>query len=242
MRLRRKSSVMLLALAVMATAAEAQFWAKKAYGEWSRQDCGKMLNDSPWAQSRTLGRVFIQRLEEEAEVPGRDQTPQITYTVRLLSAPPIRQAMVRLAQLNPEYAKLTPEQKAELDARHKKMMSDTFADRVVVQILFSTTALAYRSELASRWQAQAEEVLKQEMYLITARGRFPPARVFVGAGAGGEIQLIFPRMVGGRPVIEAGDKNVALEFQHPTVGVLTGERMYVEFKVKNMVVNNALLF
>jgi Spy/CpxP family protein refolding chaperone len=246
MRLRRNNAViaagLALAMLLAGTAAQGQFWTKKAYGEWSKQDCGKMLNDSPWAQSRTLGRVFIQKMYEDAAVPGRDQTPQITYTVRLLSAPPVRQAMVRLAQLNAEYARLTPEQKADLDARHKQLVEEAFADRIVVQVVYSTTALAYRSELATRWQAQAEEVLKQEINLITERGRVPPARVFVGGGAGGEIQLIFPRTVNGRPVIEVGDKNVSVEFQHPTVGVLSGERIFVEFKVKNMTVGKDVLF
>ena len=220
----------------------AQFWTKQPYENWSRQDCSKMLSDSPWAKSYTVGRVFIQRMYEDAEVPGRDQTPQITYVVRLLSAPPIRQAMVRMARLEPNYAKLTPEQKQELDAHHKSLVESAYPGRVVIQIQYTTNALAYRAELPTRWQAQAEEVLKQQIFLITPRGRIPAARVFVGAGAGGDIQLIFPRTVEGRAVLEPNDKSLSLEFRHPTVGVLTAERVFVEFKVKNMVVNNELLY
>jgi len=226
----------------LAAAASAQFWVKEPFENWSREDCARMLSDSPWGKSHVVGRVFIQRAEEQAAVPGRDQTPQITYVVRLLSALPIRQAMVRLAQLDPNYAKLAPEQKQELDARRKSLLDKTYPDRIVIQIAYSTNALAYRSELTTLWQSQAEEVLKQEIRLITRRGRIPPARVFVAPGAGGDIQIIFPRQLDGRPLVAPDDKNLGLEFQHPTIGVLSSERVFVEFKVKNLLVNNELVF
>jgi len=239
-----RATFALLALVVAASALplRAQFWAKQTYENWSRRDCEKMLNDSPWAKSRIVGRVFIQRAEEQAAVPGREQSPQIAYVVRLLSARTVRQAMVRVVRLDRSYAKLTPEEKQELDARHKSLLERSFADRIVFQIEYTTNALAYRSELVSHWQSRSEEELKQEIYLITPRGRIPAARVFVAGGAGGEIQVIFSRMADGHPVIQLTDKTFALEFQHPTVGVLAAERVFIEFKVKNMLVKNELIF
>ena len=241
---RRIVTFLASALVVMAVAptARAQFWAKQTYENWSRRDCEELLNDSPWAKSRIIEKVILQQIHEEATVPGRETSAQITYVARLLSARTVRQAMVRRARLDPNYAKLTPEQKQELDARHQSLIEKSFDDRVVFQIEYATTAPAYRSELVARWQARSEEQLKLEIYLVTSRGRIPAARVIVAGGGGGDIQVIFPRVVDARPVIQPGDKSFALEFPHPTVGVLTAERVFLEFKVKNMLLNNELVF
>lgn len=233
--------ILVLVAAVLSPRMHAQFWVKQPYETWSRKDCETLLNDSPWAKTYSIGRVYIQLMEEQAKVPGRDQTPQISYVVRLLSAAPIRQALVRRTQLDPQYKALTAEQKKAFDERNKNFVESSYADRVVVQIEYRSTPLALRSELATLWQTQSEGGLKQEIFLISPRGRIPPARIFVAPG-GGDIQLMFPRVVEGRPILEPTDKRLGLEFLHPTVGVLTAERVFVEFKVKNLVLNNELLY
>jgi hypothetical protein len=233
---------LVLVAAVFAPRIHAQFWAKQPYEKWSRGDCNRILKDSPWARTHTIGRAIIQLLEEPAEAPGREPSAQITYVVRLLSAAPVRQAFVRLRQLDPEYNKLTAEQKKDRDERNKKLVESTYADRVVVQIEYDSTVLAYRQELATAWQNQTPEQLKQEIFLVGPRGRVPPARIIISPGASGDIQLIFPRTVEGKPIVEAQDKSFSLEFRHPAVGVLKAERVLTEFKVKDLVVNNELLY
>lgn len=226
---------------ILAVPAAAQFWTKNTFDKWSAADCRKLLTDSPWARTHTIGRVFIQDMNEPAAVDGRDRTPQITYAVRLLSAPPVRQAIVQLTRLDPRYAELAAEQKTEIDTRHSKLLKDPFTDRIVVQVQFTTPTLAYQRQLVNYWQAQSEEKLKQEINLISRRGNFPPARVIVGA-TGGDMQVIFQRVVDGQPMVSAGDRNFSIEFVHPTIGVLGGERVLVEFRVRNMMVNNELLY
>lgn len=247
--MRRRSCFAFLTLAVViiaaAPAAHAQFWVEKAFHEWSLAECEKMLSDSPWARSYTIDRVFIETNVRPAAVPGsgREQTPRITYVARLLSAAPIRQAMVRSAQLDKRYPTLTPEQRQKVDARHKAILEESFTDNVVIQIEFNTNTLPYRGELAAKWQAQAEDVLKQQVFLFTPRGRISPERIIIDTTASsGEIQLIFPRLVNAQPLMQPGDKDVKLEFPSPAVGVLPADRVLLEFKVKNLLVNNALLY
>lgn len=235
-------TVLLLAAAMgLAFPAVAQFWVKDSFEKWSEADCRKLLNDSPWAKTHTVGRVFIQSMDEDAAVPGRDQMPTITYVVRLLSALPVRQAIVRLSRLDARYATLPAEQKTEMDARHATLLEEVYADRIVVQVQFSTATPAYRQPLATFWRTQREEELKQEINLVTSRGRIPPARVVVNP-QGSDIQIIFPRVVEGQPLIGPGDRNLGVEFQHPSVGVIPSERVYVEFRLRNMMVKNEVLF
>lgn len=226
----------------LASTARAQFWAKQPFDQWSRRDCEDLLNNSPWTQSRIIEKVILEQIHEPASVAGREQPAKITYTVRLLSARPVRQAMVRLARLGPDYTKLTPEQRQPVDARQNAFIEQKFDDRVVIQIEYTTSALPYRTELVTRWRARPEEDLKKDFYLATARGRIPAARVIVAAGGEGGLQVIFPRVVEGRPVIQPDDKNFSLEFQHPTVGVLAAERVLIQFNVKDMLVKNELFY
>ena len=87
---RRMLAAILIAAVFPSTLVAEGFWVKKAYQEWSARECEKILNDSPWAKSRTMTAVFVQPQGQPSVVPGRDSIPQITYVARLWSALPVR--------------------------------------------------------------------------------------------------------------------------------------------------------
>ena len=103
---RRMLAAILIAAVLPSTLVAEGFWVKKAYQEWSARECEKILNDSPWAKSRTMTAVFVQPQGQPSVVPGRDSIPQITYVARLWSALPVRQAAVRRMQLDPEFSRM----------------------------------------------------------------------------------------------------------------------------------------
>lgn len=247
---RRVLSYAVLAVALLPCALLAQgFWAKKDYREWNARECEKMLTDSPWARTRTIGQAVIQRLEARdsidanpRSVEGREERPEVTYVVQLWSALPVRQASVRRAQLAPSFAKLTEGQQAELKASHAKLLAAEFPDRVVIKVLYGSNVTTYQYELVRYWQKRPANTWSQDTFLITSAGRVPPMEVRVEPGAGGEFDLFFPRQVNGKPILEPGEKQLALEFESPAVGQIRNERVLLEFKVKDMLLNGRLVY
>ena len=103
--------VLLVCLA-MPLALGADFWAKKPYQNWSREETTRMLEESPWATTLTLGSI-------QRNIGGMDATtgqgyggemetnPTITYNFQFRSAEPIREAQVRSSQLNSHYESMS---------------------------------------------------------------------------------------------------------------------------------------
>lgn len=222
------------ALLFVAAPALAQFWLRKDYGRWTQQECRQMLRRSPWADTYSLKAVLFQPVQQESVVEGRELEPEITYTAQLLSARPVRMAVARLQQLDPRYKQLSGEQRTELDRQLREYVAAEYPDTIVVQLVYGSTARSYDLQLARYWQSQAPEGLKNEIYLIGAPGRIAPRAVQIGTGASREIQLIFPRVVDGRPVLAAGQRDFGIELQHPAIGVFSAERVFIRFDVRKM--------
>lgn len=73
-------------------------WQKKPYQEWSESETSKLLYESPWAQSKS------------------DRYSSYFVNIRLHSALPIRQALVRTRQIRINYKRLTDADKARFDS------------------------------------------------------------------------------------------------------------------------------
>jgi len=108
------SLIFILFLSVAAAAQD--FWMTKSFIRWDKNEIEKMLGDSPWAQSQKV-RVQIEGRTNAAAgsvvgnvsiaptitttVSNTTTAPSIdyTFTLRLRSAVPIRQALIRKNQL-----------------------------------------------------------------------------------------------------------------------------------------------
>src|SRR5712692_7146861 len=88
----------------------------KPWGEWSRKDVEKMLNDSPWGQTQTetdTSQMFFSPTSDPNRTGTRstsndssrqsqgatNQAVNTNYRIRFFTARPIRQAFVRLMEL-----------------------------------------------------------------------------------------------------------------------------------------------
>ena len=237
-RLLSLSSLVTLALT---SAVDAQVWSKKPWTEWSKSDCQKILSDSPWATDSGLGTTVMQVVSENSAVPGREAAPNITYHVRFLSARPVREAMMRLQQLDAKFSALPPDQKQKFDAQAKQFIEADFSDRVVVQVNYSANTQAYDQVLIRAWQSQSPDVIKNSSYLNP--GKIAPLAVQVGQGGYHELQFIFPRKsAAGEPSINPAAQEISVEFESPGVGTLAPDRIFVRFSTKKMIVNNQFLY
>lgn len=261
----RKTAIGVLAALLLASAAAgaAEFWEKKKYTQWSKKDVDKMLNDSPWAQDFEDTDVNIDPLQSPSISSGpplnesgagapetgdtdvglraRQAVARLIYTCQIRSALPVRQALVRRAQLQQDYERMPAEQKRIFDQQSERFLSENFSNRVVIFISFDSNIDFDERELARHWLTQTTETLKNSVYLIGSKGRKAELQEFTLADKSGRaFQFTFPRVVDGAELTGPEDKSLQLEFIHPGIRGKDERRVLVEFKLKKMLVDGQL--
>lgn len=261
-----------LALGSLALAQGKESWQKKEYRQWSEKECRNLLENSPWAQTYTLSQTLIEPLQspgmERARAPNpvapgastgssrtqdpnrsddtgraREARPQITYQAQFRSVPPIRQALVRLSQINAKYDQMQPDQQRAVDQKAEEFLAKRFPDTVVLYVSYRSNVQVNDRELAVHWQTQTTETLKNFVFLIGSGGEKVPLRDYwVAEGGGRAFQLIFPREYKGEPLIGPRDKTLQLEFPHPSIRGQGASRVLISFNVEKMLVDGTALY
>jgi hypothetical protein len=232
---RRKAIQLVLAalfLFSFPSASRAQFWNKKDYHHWSAKECRKILSNSPWAKNRTFSTVQIPNGMQDtqaavvpygdvssgsAATPGRQPLVEIEYTAQFFSALPVRQAQVRLAQIQAHYDRMTAAQKHAFDARAARFLAVQFPEDTVIRVNFSTNLGSYKTELENSWRLENTAKLKQESY-VTVDGKTVPLRRYrFGSLQEGTFFLYFPRQVNNEPLLNSNRKSVTLQVTKSTL-------------------------
>src|SRR5262245_18412956 len=109
----------------------------KPFQQWSRSEAEAVLSDSPWAIKQELRIKFDKERQVAAGsysgVSGAtaaqattEVNPQVPvdfiFTLRLRSALPIRQALVRLRNLETDTEKMNPQQLAAFDKQNRGLL------------------------------------------------------------------------------------------------------------------------
>ena len=252
----RLTTLAVLFCAVATSLFAADFWVKKPYAKWSHDDCQRMLEDSPWAKTKTLStpaavepRVSRQTIQGPSSPDvGGEISPFISYHLQFRSAEPVREAIVRNSQLQSHYDKMSDQEKATFDANASKYIAQTFSDKVVVAVVFESNVGAYETDLHNYWDRQTAATLHNTVFLNAGQERLQ----LVGYSLRDNVmELAFPR-----PTTQLQpDSLLSVEFVHPTLrtgldttqnaGVLMRlgqQRMLFEFKPGKMEVNGHLEF
>jgi hypothetical protein len=233
---------------VLATASLAQGpWAKKDWKQWSKDDCKKVLEDSPWAQRWTDRNAktanFATRTRGTGDV-GSESELSVYYLVQFRSALPIREAVVRQTLIANQYDRLDTEKQDSMRKQTEGFLNRKYDDVIVVHVTYESNVVDYNRDLATFWQTHyAEGTVPQEAFLNGSRGqKVAPVRMVSPKGGAQEFELIFPRVVEGKPLLEQGDKTISVEFASPAVGGVGSSRVFVEFKVDKMALNGQLIY
>lgn len=126
----RITRIIFLVVALVATLPVfGQKFLQKPYKEWTKDEAMKVISDVPWADryqsERGLDAAALQqqrREQADTRLSGGDRGNlgvsgiPIPIVIRMFSALPIRQAMVRLQQIEAGYDKMNSEDKAKFDA------------------------------------------------------------------------------------------------------------------------------
>jgi hypothetical protein len=233
--------VLLLLLASLASAQSKDFWQKKDYRQWTDKECRKILEDSPWASQYSVSQVFIDPIATDSTVRERQSNPTIEYKVQIRSAPPVRQALVRLSQINAKYDAMPEDGRKAFDQSTEKFLSARDPKLIVIHVSYTATVQNDDRDLARHWHSQNTETLKNFVFLIVGGVKVPLSIYRPGEGASREFQFVFPREYNGRPVVGPGDKSLMLEFNHPNIRG-TAARVLIEFKIEKMMMQGTPVY
>lgn len=255
--MRRYLAVILivLGLAVLGVRAE-DFWVKQEWKNWSKDDCKRMLQSSPWTVKWAQAEPAPS--PQNAEVsPGTTSMPRmphyvdVHYYIQDRSSTPVREACVRQLQFDNNYEKMDDAHKKVFDAQAESFLGRTFDDVILIHVDYGSGG-AFQEQLQGYWKNVSEDNIRLKVALINQRGdRIPPARFDSQKNADRSFELYFPRMKNGEPIIQENDKSFSIEFRNPAVGSQdsggqpgtaianmsnpTGERVLAEFKLETMI-------
>jgi hypothetical protein len=224
-------SALVAGVTVLAFAAE--FWTRKPYQQWSREEAVRVLTDSPWAKTVTLrnGTVSTRTTSGAQGVEDSRAEATIWYTVSIRSALPVRQANARLAAINQKYDKMDAAAKKDFDEKWSKYLDNKF-DMLVFAVNYDSNDPSLQRPISTAFQAQTVESMKPTTFLTLKDGtRLEP----VGFAAGPrEMQIAFAR-----PATLPQDASFIFEFMHPTVTNQAAQRIAAKFSLKDMAFNGA---
>jgi hypothetical protein len=216
-------------------------WAGKAYREWTKREAERVLFDSPWAQTRTV-RVRGERRSQavagsavpgatgsedpsvRAVVGGAEAPVDFSFTLRLRSGLPVRQALVRLRQLEAGYDKMKESERAAFDAQTRGLLDcPACADYYVLTLSARSKQAPGADPVFTTLKGARLEDLKRYVYLANDRGgRRPLVNIIPPKVPGDEAVFYFARLDGrGAPLFAAADRRVIFNLGAGEVNTVT---------------------
>ena len=203
----------------------------KPYTEWSKSEANKVLNDSPWVKT------------QEVRIPqgGANAPLDFKYTLRLRSALPIRQALVRLRQLEAKYDKMSAADKAAFDEKVKGLLEcPACADNYVISLSSKSESYPNADAVFDVLKTATLPALQKYVYLANdTDARRTLVHFTAPKAAGGEAMFFFPRLdEQGQPLFSPTSKKLLFRMSDRNAGASTN----FEFDISKIVVNSNVEF
>jgi len=203
-------------------------WVAKDWTKWTADDCTQVEYFSPWSH------------DVSSIVSGR--YGNISTSIELRLALPIRQARLRDAQIKMRYDKMDAEKKQEFDQRYAASLSSDANDKIEIVITnisdrpprnANTESGVYAPDQAV--QAILSLANGTHVQPIEAKILPPPSGIHVFAN---ETEYVFPRTVGGRPLYSTSDLLLVISLGAPLiVDKKTGKVEDHDFRSSGMVLS-----
>jgi len=230
--------VIKILLAATVLLVEAQNIWQTPYSHWTKDDIIKIASDSPWAQvvqaSPTTGEST-----PVAYLPG--------VTVRLRSALPIRQALLRLKQIEAKYDKMSQEDRADFDTRMKGLMDCPACAQNYIITLGPPVSQHQMKSGIGNLKNVSFSLLEKRVYLANESGQRRELVHFVAPKHDeDEATFFFPRLdESGKPLLTTGNKSLIFIFEAKnlrTGWALDSIPERYEFDVSKLVLNGKVEF
>jgi hypothetical protein len=242
-----KTALAILILALASTATAQKRLPNKPYTEWTLQQVTQLLYSSEWVQISSKsapGKYY-------AGLPDSPPATNFFVQLRLHSALPIRQAIVRRMQLTIPYAKLTDAQRASFDSELEGLLKcPQCAEYYIVTMSSSredhlsvaTRGGAVTLDTVEILKRVPEVELLRHMWLANDKGeRRNAARVIFTPKH--EVIFLFRRLdEHGNPLITPTNKKFSIEFDNYLSKKTEEALKKFTFNVGDIVRNNEVLF
>ena len=237
--------IALLNLTLVVTAAAQKSIYSKPYERWTVDEAWRILTNSPWAQIDTD--------------MGRASGVSYLLEVRLYSALPVRQAIVRRMQLTIPYDKLTREQKADYDAQVDGLLKCSECEKHYIVTLFSTvrdplelsipgnqfppTQMKKLVDVVAFLKRFPRDELLRHISLTNDKGERRAAVNVSFTAKRNEIVFLFPRLDDhGNPLLTEANKKFTFDIAPELFKKEGMELRKITFEVRKLVQNGQVIF
>jgi len=202
------------------------------YQTWSKAQADKIVLNSPWSKTTTF-----QPAPAETRLVGPIILPPRDARIMLRSAQPVRQALLRLRQIEAKYDKMTEAERNVFDTKNKALLDcPACTNYYVVWVTSKDLVMENKTYVSDR---------KKYVYLSNEKGeRRELAELGVLSQQGNELVFYFPRAdSSGRPLLTPGNTTLTFNFE---LRGLDGKSRFpfekFDFKVADFVKDGVVLF
>lgn len=219
---------------------------EKDWQKWKKEEAYKILNDSPWAKNYTnvdvsysYGSINRSGFDEGVQLPA---SPPVI--LRLFSSLKVRQAVLRLRQIQANYDQLDKKQKEEFDEKTKNFLNCDNCKKYYVFILLQpVTEPNVKSVVGESFKADQLSSLKDKIFLFNDKKEKRELAQFVAPKTDADAAVFyFPIMdENQKPLITTETKKITVQFK---TSLLYGKGFLqdVEFDVSKMLFDGKLDF
>jgi hypothetical protein len=253
-RLAARVRMTLLMLLVVGSAVAQKGLPDKPFQQWSKVEVEKVLTDSLWARTQS---IRVQRRSQVKSIAGQTESETSSrkgdltsaedpldyrFTLRLHSALPIRQALVRQQQLKWNYDQRSAAQKKAFDEQAKQLILDcpVCADNYIVSVGFSSNNSSGNDLIYKWFGAATVPSIKGYIYLANERGERRELLDFIPPKApGDDVYFIFPRLdEKGQPLFTVSDKKLLFRMSDSSANSVTN----FSLDISKLIVNGKVEF
>lgn len=186
MRLHKRELFLVVCLCSLTSTVFAQKVSEKPFQKWSKEEAIRLLSHSPWAQTYQseagiaaasrdqAGREQADFGRQRTTAPGtagssRTSTP-IPVVIRLHSGLPVRQALVRIRQLQAGYDKMGEKERSDFDKTTEGFLSCAICQKYYVVTLTRFVDSSGQSIEEGVFQRMGLDQLKGNLWLANEKG------------------------------------------------------------------------
>jgi len=222
----------------------------KSWDQWSKKDAQKVLDDSPWGQTQTetdTSQMFYSPTSDPNRTGTRstsndssrqsqgatNQAVNTNYRIRFFTARPIRQAFVRLMELQ------QPNLPKEMIERLNAFANLQSNEYIILAVTFDATDQRYSGPVMQALGSATTDLAKNDTYLERKDGKRLFLSEYVAPGKDGfGARFIFPRLMDGKPFLnpDSGEVRFYSQFSVGSRGIKLDRR----FKIADMIYDGQL--
>lgn len=249
-------AAMILSIGMLYAGKKHENWIDEPYTKWDQKQVQEIFNNSAWAVTKDFrGQTTGQHgtvtdmgatAASNGAVTGTSggtlgvDVPQFSFTARLFSAQPVREAFVRMQQLMGKYDEMSADRQHAFDQKANEYLHLDVSQKIVVLLAYHTNDPNSMRDMNQWFNTQTTDTLKQNAYLYSPiAGQLELEKYFPPSQNGGNgAQFIFPRIFKGEPVLQPGtEKKMRFQLSYqPQIN----QMMYIDFDPRQMMYKDKL--